>query len=230
MRTGFIRAFSLAALAAAVFSQAAIAQTFEVPGRGIRAERWEAYGGLRALFSETVDFEGGSTLDSDDDMGFVFGFGYNFNEHLLVSGEFGWNTVSYDGVIRSADTPGVTDSLSGEFDTGSMGAGVTWNLLESRLTPYASAGIGYTWIDTNIATGPPQTGCWWDPWWGYICDTFVDTYDESSFNYNLGAGLRLDFKSGLFGRIGYEERWLDIDKASGTPSFGSLRLDFGGKF
>jgi hypothetical protein len=42
--------------------------------------------------------------------------------------------------------------------------------------------------------------------------------------------VRWDFGPGAFARFGYEERWLDIDNANGTPTFGSFRLEIGGKF
>lgn len=215
-------------IAMAVLSGTAAAQTFG--GSSDRGGKWEGYAGLRPLFSESVDFDGGSTIDTDDDLGFGFGFGYNVNEKLLVGGEMAWSTVDYDGVLVSADTPGTSASLSGEFDVFSLAGSLTWHFLDGPLTPYASATLGYTWIDTNIATGPPVTGCWWDPWFGYICDTFVDTKDEEAFSYGLGVGVRWDFMQGWFARLSYEERWLDIGEADGTPSFGGMHIDVGSRF
>lgn len=220
----------LAALLALFVTGTAVAQSFGAPRSGLRAERWEAYGSLRPIFSENVDFEGGSSIDVDDDLGFAFGMGYNFNEHLLIGGEFSWSSPDYEGTIQSADTPGDTATISGEFDAGSISTAATWHFMEGPFTPYANVTLGYTWIDTNIADGPPVTGCWWDPWFGYICDTFVDTKSEEAWSYGLGAGVRWDGRSGWFARIGYEERWLDLDEASGTPSFGGLHLDLGGRF
>ena len=48
-------------------------------------------------------------------------------------------------------------------------------------------------------------------------------------SYGLGVGVRWDFAPGGFVRFGYDERWLDIENANGTPDFGSFRLEVGGK-
>lgn len=195
-----------------------------------RAGSWEGYVGLRQLFSESVNFDGGSTLKTDDETTFGFGFGYHFSPHLLVGGDFSFGSVSYDGMVQSADTPDTRTAVSGKFDVGSISANATWHFLDGPLTPFVSASIGYVSVDTNIAKGPPQLGCWWDPWYGYVCAHFVDTKTEDAFSYGLGVGGRWDFAPGWFGRLGYEERWMNIGKASGTPGFGGLRLDIGRKF
>ncbi|MBL8201614.1 MAG: porin family protein [Chromatiales bacterium] len=205
----------------------------QIPGGGPGMERagtWEAYGGLRFNFGENVDFDGGSTIDTDDELAFGFGFGYNFSERLLIGGDMSFGTVDYDGTVQSADVPGLTGTISGEFDTLSISVNGTWHFMDGPLTPFVSANLGYTSVDTNIAEGPPEIGCWWDPWYGQICTTFVDTKTEDAFSYGLGVGGRWDFAPGWFARLSYEERWVDIGKASGTPSFGGLRLDIGSKF
>jgi opacity protein-like surface antigen len=221
---------SLAAMAAAAFAGAAGAQSYSAAKPGNRAGHWEGYAGARYQFSETVDFDGGSTVDSDNDLGFAFGLGYNIDDHWLVGGEISWASVGYDGVLRSADSPGLTSNLSGDYDTFSLAGNVTYHFMDGPLTPYVSASLGYTWVDSNIATGPPQTGCWWDPWWGYICDSFVDTKSSEAGTYGLGAGVRWEFSRGGFLRASYDQRWIGLDDASGTPSFGGLHLDIGSKF
>jgi opacity protein-like surface antigen len=209
----------------------AAAQSFGGGSYTDREGHWEGYLGARLLLSGSADFSGGSSIDTDDDLGFNFGFGYNFSDHLLVSAEMGWNSVDYDGNLVSGDVPpAASRRISGDLETASLGANVTWHFLSGPLTPYVSGSLGWTWIDTNIATGPPQTGCWWDPWWGYICQPIYDTISDDSGSYGLGAGIRWDFNNGGFARFGYDERWFDIKNAEGTPDFGSFRLEFGGKF
>ena len=56
-----------------------------------------------------------------------------------------------------------------------------------------TAGIGWSWVDTNIATEPPEVGCWWDPWYGYICTSWVNTRTLDGLTYQLGVGARYDF-------------------------------------
>jgi opacity protein-like surface antigen len=228
-----VKTWALAATAVAWLApaQPAAAQAFGAPSSHDRGQRWEGSFGARLLMSDSADFAGGSTIDTEDDLGFVFGFGYHFNDRWLLSGEMSWNTVSYDGDLISADLPPANPvRINGELDTGSIGGMLTFHLLEGPLTPYASASLGWTWVDTNIATGPPDIGCWWDPFWGQICTPIYDTVSDDSASYGLGLGVRWDFGPGAFARFGYEERWLDIKNADGTPSFGSFRLDIGSKF
>ena len=224
-----IRNLCLALLATAFGMQAAVAQ-YRSAASNSRTGTWEAYGGLRTQFGETLDFNGGSSIKTDNALGLGFGFGYNLDNHLLFGGDLSFASVDYDGTVASADTPGVFRPLSGKFDTFGMSASATWHFLEGPLTPFVSGTIGYTWIDTNIAQGPPEVGCWWDPWYGQICTTFQDTKTENSFSYGLGLGMRWEFTPGWFGRISYEERWIGIDNANGTPSFGGLHLDIGSRF
>lgn len=218
------------AVFAATFSLESAAQVPSVPGSATRAGGWEAYGGLRALFGETVDFEGGSRIETDDELTLGFGLGYNFDEHLLLAGDISFGTVDYNGEVASAETPGVSERIAGEFDTLGFSATGTYHFIAGPLTPFISATLGYTWVDTNIADGPPEIGCWWDPWYGQICAAFQDTKTEGAFAYGLGLGLRWDFAGGWFGRLAYEERWLDLGKADGTPGFGTLRVDVGARF
>lgn len=196
-----------------------------------REGRWEGYAGGLFLMSESVDFKGGSSLETDDELGFAFGLGYNVSQHLLLTGEISWNSVDYDGLLASADDPpGSPSSIAGELDLGSFSGIATWHFIDGPITPYVSATLGWTWVDSNIADGPPQLGCWWDPWYGYICTSVTDTKSDSSMSYGFGAGVRWDFSYGGFARLGYDQRWVDFDNASGSPSFGAVRIEIGGKF
>lgn len=200
-----------------------------------RAGHWDFYAGPTVLMSETVDFKGGSVIEVDDDLGLAFGFGYNFTDQFTLSGEMSWNSVDYEGLLASADDPpGDPRRLSGKIDVGSLATVATWHFSPGRVTPYANASLGWTWIDTNIATGPPQVGCWWDPWFGFICAPRFSTVSEEAWSYGLGVGMRWDFNyrgghAGLF-RIGYERKWVDLDNTIDTPGFDAVRIEFGVRF
>lgn len=214
----------------AVLPSLACAQSFGSPAAGDRTGRWDIYGGLRAVQSESLSADGGSTIKTDSDLGLAFGAGYNVSDHLLIGGEFSWAGIDYDGKAVSGDNPSLDPvPIDGEFDTFGLNAYITWHFLKGPLTPYVTGTLGYTWIDTNIATGPPVTGCWWT-WYGYICDTFVDTKTEDGASYGVGAGVRWEFSRGWFSRLGYDQRWFDLSNVSGSPSFGSVRVDFGSRF
>jgi len=196
-----------------------------------RTETWEFTLPIRYLTSEHLEFDGGSTVDLHSDIGFGFGFGYNFDEHMNLNFEFSWTDANYTADIVSGDfPPDPTFSASGSMDASSSTFNFTYNFLPKTITPYISAGLGWTWIDTNIPTSPPQTGCWWDPWYGYICTTYQSTATESGFNYGLGAGVRIEPKDSFFLRFGVNDNWQDFGNYSDTPDILSYRLELGWKF
>jgi hypothetical protein len=200
-----------------------------------RDGRWEFYLGPHILLSDTLHTRGGSTLQTDAGLGLVFGFGYHVNPRLMLSGELSGNTVNYDGSTPSRDDPpGAPTRYSGQLDFGTVAGTATWHFLPGPLTPYASASLGWTWMDTNIPTGPPQLGCWWDPWYGYICRPVYNTRTEQGASYGVGAGLRWDFEFGGgysgFARAGLDRRWLDLNNVSGSPTLDAVRIEFGARF
>lgn len=90
-----------------------------------------------------------------------------------------------------------------------------------------SGQIGWTAVDSNIASGPPGSVCWWDAWWGYICDYYQPTYTADTFSYGVGAGIRFDINPRMFVRAGYQERWLDVDYVNSNPSLGTTVFELG---
>jgi opacity protein-like surface antigen len=101
-----------------------------------------------------------------------------------------------------------------------------WNFTDGPFTPYVQAGIGWTNIDSNVADGPPTTGCWWDPWWGYVCRSSYSTYDDTNFSYGAGVGLRYEFGYGqrTFVKASYNIQIID-DRAD--PEYDIWRLEIG---
>ena len=98
-------------------------------------------------------------------------------------------------------------------------------MLQGPLTPFLQAGVGWTKLDSNILNRPPTTGCWWDPWWGWICATEWSTYETTKFSYNLGLGLRWDVNGALFLRGAYNREWVDVDR--GSLDFDMLTMEVG---
>src|SRR5690242_2923119 len=58
-----------------------------------------------------VDFDGGSRIDADDDIGASLYFGYRFNPKFELNTLFDWNELGYDGVLQSASFPNVTANV-----------------------------------------------------------------------------------------------------------------------
>lgn len=194
-----------------------------------REGHWEFTLSPLYQFSENIDFEGGSTVKTESDLGFELGFGYNLTEMFNLGFGFDWYSVGYDANVAT-DTPGSFTQINGTYDTWIGFGSATANLMEGPFVPYVTAGIGWSYIDTGIPDGLPVSGCYWDPWFGYICGTTYPTKSSDSFTYNLGVGLRYQFNPSFFMRAGYDMRWLDLGNADGTPGFSQARLDFGWMF
>jgi opacity protein-like surface antigen len=93
------------------------------------------------------------------------------------------------------------------------------------LTPFVEAGLGWTYFDSNVSDSAPIVGCWWDPWWGYICSEFYSTYSSSEFSYGAGVGLQWNFGRDRAINAGY--RWLEVeaDSLSKKPTLESAVIE-----
>jgi opacity protein-like surface antigen len=184
---------------------------------------WEFGGDLIYQDSQDIDFEGGTTASLDSDVGVALTFGYRFSEKLELTFGLDWSTIDYTANIVT-DLPGVTVGVDGDMEAFTPRVGVNFNFMDGPITPYVTGSIGYSFIDTNIPDGPAQGTCWWDPWWGYICDTWQPTKSTEEFTYSAGLGLRWDVNDAWTMRFAYEKHWLDAGKATSTPDFDQLKL------
>lgn len=191
-----------------------------------RAERWEFTVQMRYVDDHSFDVAGGTQVDVNSDIGWGFGFGYNFNDHLALGVDIGWNSPTYDATIVSADTPGVSRQVSAEMSTSSIHLNLIYNFLAGPVTPFVSAGIGSTYIDTNIPSGLASTSCWWDPWYGYVCYGYQPTFSDNRFSYNATAGVRWDLSRELFLRAAVGMHWIDLANG-GDQGFPVGRLEIG---
>jgi len=227
--TGNVLALLVFTALGTIYSDSAAAQYYS--GSAGRGQTWEFWGEARVIFGKDVSFEHGSSISTSDDAGFGLGFGYNIDEHWLASFEFQYNQLEYKAHIASADIPPkLSADLTGTAEVSRIGGSIAYNLFPGPLTPYALATLGWSWVDSNIPTGPPQTGCWWHPWYGYICSTWQSTASSNAFTYGLGVGVRWDVGHSFFMRFGYEYDWIDFSHASSTPGFSLLRLQFGARY
>ena len=119
---------------------------------------------------------------------------------------------------------------NGSLDTMSLMFDAAYTFLTGPFTPYVVGGVGWAWVDTNIASAPPEVGCWWHPWWGYICTSWQDTRTVDGLAYEVGIGMRYNFSNSLAADGAYRMRWMDFENATGTPSFDTLQLNLVWKF
>ena len=217
LRRGII-GLAMLALAPAAFAQSAD-----------RAGTWETRLDIVYQNSSDWDFNGGTTADVDSDTSFLIGVGYHLSDNLELGGNVTFGQTDYTADIVG-DQIGEIFSVEGEYEYTSLIFDATWNFLPGAFSPFVSANAGWSWVDTNIATEPPQTGCWWDPWWGYVCTTFQDTKSIDGFAYGFDVGARYDFSDSIAAHLSYRMMWVDLDNADGTPDVDGFRLGIGWKF
>lgn len=175
--------------------------------------------------SVTLDGKKGSNLETDDDIGFGIGFMYNLDRHWAFGGSFDWFDTDYEATVVPENVnidPSFTyrntlESLSFNFDA-------NYYFLDSNITPYVTASLGWTNLDSNVASGPGYQYCWWS-YWGYYCTVSVPTVNESGFNYKLGGGVMWEVSRYFVvrGSVSYSE--VDIDIGGETPYSTIWRLE-----
>jgi opacity protein-like surface antigen len=192
----------------------------------VRAPGWDFGADVIYQLSGDAKFDGGSRLDFDDDLGLAISFGYRFNSRFELQFGLDWNSVNYHGVLQSASLPGVSATVNGDMESFTPHLNAVLNFMDKALTPYVGAGIGWSFIDTNIPTGQVTVGCWWDPWWGQICTPYQNTLSTDQLTYQVGLGVRWDFRPESTLRFSYEKTWFDLNHASSTPSWDQIKLGF----
>jgi len=195
-----------------------------------RANSWEW--SVAAIYQDSASSgaEGGSNLKLDNEIGFGLNFGYNFTNKLALSGDFEWLRPDFTAtLVEDAPTPTSTTirHTMSQFNGRIKG---TLTFLETPLSPYVEAGIGWSYFDSNVADGPPITGCWWHPWWGYICENFYSTFSSTEFSYGGALGLRYMLRGGMTLKLSVNQYWIDVGSAGGDPELNAARLEFGWSF
>jgi len=169
--------------------------------------------------------EGGSAIDVDNTFGWGFSVGWNWTAKWNLAYRLLSTEPNYLATIVPDDETLVPQTVEHKMTKYSHQLNATYNFSEKAFTPFVMAGIGYTKLDSNIPGGPPNTACWWDPWWGYICISDWETYSTSEFSYNLGLGVRWDINNAVFTRAAYSREFLSLD--NGTLNLDMLTLEMG---
>ena len=179
---------------------------------------------------ETVGGENGSSLTVKDTWGFGFGFDYNFNKRFSLGMDLDYIRPDYTAELIEDAVPPSSRTIRHtgyQFNGRIVG---TLNLMDGPFVPYIDAGFGWTHLDSNVADGPPVTGCWWHPWWGYICSNFYNTFSSTETTYGAGLGLRYEISGGGFIKASYNHWVLNSGGASGDFDLGSARIEYGWTF
>jgi len=198
-----------------------------------RAMRWQSSIPITFTSGASFDADAGTSVDVNDDLGWGFGFGYHLNDRFMVGADFTWLSANYNASVatdnNSDQIPDATVDIGGTLDAANFQLVGQYNILKGRITPFLRASLGWTWVDSNIPAGPTQGVCWWDPWWGYVCNTWQPTFEDTSFAYGAAAGLRAELTDRFFLEGSYNVLWVDFDKA-GTQAQDGVRVNFGWVF
>ena len=194
-----------------------------------RAGTWEAGFLIADMTAESLSGENGAKLEVGNDVAWGFTGGYNFTNRLAVLADWTWSNPSYDATRIREDT-GQPDTISASLDINTLHIKGVFYFLDGALTPFVEAGVGWTYVDSNIVDGPPTTGCWWDPWWGYVCRSFFDTYSETRTSYSTAVGIRWDLRNEMSLRGSYGVLEVDTSSATEDASLDTFRIDLSWRF
>jgi opacity protein-like surface antigen len=195
-----------------------------------RGQNWEV--SVSGVFQESKSIGGqeGSSIDVNSNTGIGLNFAYNLSSKLSVGADFEFLNPSYTAVLAAEDPNDddlVINHRMNQFNGRLKG---TFNMIDGPFTPFLEAGLGWSYFDSNVADGPPQTGCFWHPWWGYICNNYYSTFSDTLFSYGVGGGLRYEFIGGMFVKASYNYWEMDGMGAAEDSAFTAGRLEIGGSF
>lgn len=226
MKTPSIRAEKSLAVAALLMLTATVGRADYNPfrtdtyGDALRAGRMEFYmlgqywdADASTLTGVTLDVgvppnqvteTGDLTMSFEEAFMWGFGVGYHLNSHFTLRGEFTFAEPEYTIEFNNLSGRAEAFVQAGKFN-------VDYNIIRGPVTPFISAGIGYVFIDSGIPSGPSEYWCWWDYWWGYVCEGYTPTRTEWWFTGNASAGLRWDINDTVFLRASGGMSWMAAD-------------------
>jgi len=195
-----------------------------------RAKSWDfSVGGIYQQGS-SAGGDGGSSLEVDSAFGIGFNVGYNLTDMFNINADFDFLRPDYEAVLVE-DTPQMnTQTIRHEMSQFNGRLKATLNLMQGPFVPYVEIGYGWTYLDSNVADGPPTTGCWWHPWWGYICSNFFNTISGTETSYGGGLGFRYEIPGGAFVKLSYNLWKLQVGGDAAEPDMESVRLEYGWRF
>lgn len=184
---------------------------------------WQARVGASYQPTTDVDFDGGSRVEFNSSTAFLIGIGYELSNHFEIGANFTYDDRDYEGLL-AGDEPDEDFPVLGNMETMGVMFDLSYYFLTGRFRPFLTTAAGWNFVDTNIETRPPQIGCWWNPWYGYICESFQDTKNVDGFAYQVGAGVNYRITPSISLSGSYKMSWLDMPQADGTPTFDAIQI------
>ena len=171
-----------------------------------------------------------SALSVDSEIGFGLNFGYNLNEHFAVGLDIDYISPDYKATIIPEDPNENPVQIDHDLTQWNWRLKGTWNISKGPFVPFVDFGFGWSNIDSNVANGPPITGCWWHPWWGYICDSYYDTFSSTETTWGGAVGLRYDLRNQSYLKLSWNRWELDAGGNSDDFTLESFRFEYGWRF
>ena len=159
-----------------------------------RQNKFEVYGiGEYLHQTDAAEFNGGVKLRLDDTgMGGV-GFAYHFNNFVSAHADFLFGPATFrveDPIIGNYVLGHDSYISSGKFN-------IDYNIINRRLTPFITAGIGYQYMYTS-----------YDNYYYY------SYYDETDFTWNVAGGIRWNITDNFFIKVYGGAQWLTYQDAN----------------
>lgn len=194
-----------------------------------RAETWEVGVTLLDLSSVSVAGPFGASISVDDETGFGFTGVYNFTERLGLGMDISWSDPGYVATLVP-DAPLPPELVRANLDVNVIHFKGVFNVLESDFTPYLEVGGGWTYLDSNIIEGVSGPVCWWDPWYGYICSNYYDTYTDTRTSISYAVGIRWEIDSSMVLKAAWGAVEIDTNRNTTDLTLDSIQLSFAWMF
>ena len=187
---------------------------------------------VAGLYQDSKDMgsDGGSSLRVDSAIGIGFNIGYRLTDHFAIGFDVDFLRPDYTAIlVDDTVSPAETTRIDHEMSQFNGRLKASYNFLEGPFRPFVEAGLGWSYFDSNVTDGDPIVGCWWHPYWGYICEGFYNTFSETAFTYGVGAGFRYEFVGGSFLKLSVNSWTVDVG-ATGDENISAARIEYGWTF
>jgi opacity protein-like surface antigen len=167
-------------------------------------------------------------IEFDNAWAFIAGGGYHLSEHLYIGGEMTFASTGFSGYGNDPET-GEESVLDQDLREWGFLGGIEYYLLKGPVTPYVSAGLGLTYLETRVPDADPELICvpgFWQ-WW---CYWTYPVYSDWAFTYYAGAGIRWDINARTVMRLAYRSNWIHISNLQSTSRQDVVSLTIGGRF
>ena len=193
-----------------------------------RNQTWQFSFTPQYIASKSLTFGDKGNVDFNDRTGWGLAVGYNVSPYISLDLDFFSSNGSYSGNVNEAN--GSVTPYSSNMYSSSVDLSMTYNIIDDDFTPFVSAKIGSSFVDSGISTGNYYGGTCYDPWSGYYYScAYPETHTSVNFQYGAGAGLRYDFENRLFVKGGVEATVINLDSDQ-FPYFISYFLSVGSTF